>query len=64
LILFTATVLVAMSSRKAVLRFVGAAKAMGFVPSTGMAARVGTTPMVRVALVTSPTRPSREAIPA
>src|SRR6266446_5369095 len=64
LILLLATVEVAMSRRNGALRRAGAAKAIGFVPSTGTAARVGTTAMERVALVTMPTRPSFDAIAA
>ena len=43
------------------LRRAGAANAIGLVPSTGTAARVGTTAIERVALVTMPTRPRFEA---
>ncbi len=53
-----------MSRRNGALRRAGAAKAIGLVPSTGTAARVGTTAMERVALVTMPTRPSFDAIAA
>ena len=53
-----------MSSRNGAFLFAGAAKAIGLVPSTGPFARVGTTAMVRVALVTMPTSPSFDAIAA
>ena len=64
LILPAAVVVVAMSSTKGWLRPAGAAKAIGFVPSTGTAPRVGTMLTWRVALVTSPTAPRAAAMRA
>jgi len=62
--LLLATLVVAMSSRNGALRLVGAANAIGLVPSTGTAARVGTIAIERVQLVTMPTKPVRDAIAA
>jgi hypothetical protein len=61
LTLFAATVLVAMSRRNGGLCPAGAAKAMGLVPSTGSAPKVGTTRTPRAELATRPTTPRSAA---
>ncbi|CUJ97355.1 Uncharacterised protein [Achromobacter sp. 2789STDY5608615] len=62
--LLAATVVVAMSSTNGSLCAAGAPKAMGLVPSMGMAPRVGTMMTPLALLVTSPTTPRSTAMRA